>query len=178
VSKAKQCDVCRSKSGNRPHYTRHDGVVMCMDCWYQSEIAKGAQPFKAEKLYTGAKLPGFVDGAPQPAQCAEEIEVLPNGAKQSKVQVRMDLLPWAALMQVAEVLHHGAEKYGDDNWRGIPADSHLNHALRHVALHKAGDTSEPHASHIACRILMWLETLITEANNRKVKDDELSTSGG
>lgn len=85
------------------------------------------------------------------------IETLPNGSKQSKVDCRYDLFPPLALEAVSVVLSQGAEKYGVGNWKGIPADSHLNHAVRHVYRHLSGDRSEDHLEHAACRLLMALE---------------------
>lgn len=83
------------------------------------------------------------------------------GAKQSHVPYRCDLLPARATLAVAAVLHEGAAKYGPDNWRGIPVADHLNHAMTHVLAMLAGDTSDDHLEHAACRLLMALETKIT-----------------
>lgn len=86
------------------------------------------------------------------------MEVNPEtGAKQSKSFYRCDLLPPHAILRVAEVLHHGAEKYGAWNWLPIPFDEHLNHALIHLFAFQAGDTSEDHLGHAACRLLMCIE---------------------
>jgi hypothetical protein len=79
------------------------------------------------------------------------------GAKQSATLYRADLLPAAATLAVAGVLKHGADKYGDNNWRGIPVDDHLNHAMVHVFAYLAGDKQDDHLEHAACRMLMALE---------------------
>lgn len=84
-----------------------------------------------------------------------------KGAKQSATGRRADLLPPLALLRVAEVLHHGAEKYGANNWRGIAEPDHLNHALIHLLAHLAGDRQDDHLGHLACRVLMALETNLT-----------------
>ena len=42
-----------------------------------------------------------------------------KGGKQSALPYRCDLLPAQALLAIANVLHHGAVKYGPDNWRKI-----------------------------------------------------------
>ncbi len=86
-----------------------------------------------------------------------EVVVSPNGAKQSKTLYRADLLPQRATLAVAGVLHEGSVKYGDGNWKGIPVDSHLNHALIHIFVYLAGDRSDDHLEHAACRALMALE---------------------
>jgi hypothetical protein len=52
---------------------------------------------------------------------------------------------------MAEVLDHGAKKYGANNWRLIPVEDHLNHLLMHVYAFLAGDRSDDHLSHALCR---------------------------
>ena len=91
-----------------------------------------------------------------------KIEVTPQGGKQTAIDTRFDLLPFGALSMVAKVFGCGAGKYGDQNWRKIPAESHLNHALRHIALQQTGDKSEDHRAHAATRLLMWLELLLVK----------------
>lgn len=66
-------------------------------------------------------------------------------------------MPPRAVLAVAEVLKHGADKYGVDNWRGIPVADHINHAMIHVLAWLAGDRQDDHLSHFACRALMALE---------------------
>lgn len=80
------------------------------------------------------------------------------GGKQSAVPYRCDLLPPRALLDVAAVLKGGADRYGDDNWRAIGRRDHLNHALTHVYAYLAGDRSDDHLSHAACRLLFAMET--------------------
>ena len=87
--------------------------------------------------------------------------VAANGAKQSQVPYRCDLLPAKALLHIASILDAGATKYGDNNWRGLTAEDHLNHALVHALAYQSGDTQDDHAGHCACRMLMWLETTLT-----------------
>jgi hypothetical protein len=80
-----------------------------------------------------------------------------SGGKQSASPYRCDLLPARAVMAIAEVLKHGADKYGDNNWRKIPVADHLNHALAHAFAYIAGDGQDDHLSHAACRLLFALE---------------------
>lgn len=79
------------------------------------------------------------------------------GGKQSRTRYRCDLLPGRAVLAVAEVLSAGAEKYGEDNWRLIPVRDHVNHALTHLLAFVAGDGSDDHLSHAACRVLFALD---------------------
>lgn len=98
----------------------------------------------------GMVLNGEIDGS-------VDIETNERGGRQSKLAERADLLPPSALLAVAKVLKEGAEKYGDRNWRQIECQSHLNHAMRHLLNYLAGDKTESHLEHAACRILMGLE---------------------
>ncbi len=86
-----------------------------------------------------------------------------NGAGESLSPYRFDLLPAMALADVAKVMAAGAEKYGVDNWKALPPESHLNHAMQHIFAYIAGDTQEgnviEHARHAATRILFWLDVL-------------------
>lgn len=80
------------------------------------------------------------------------------GGKQSATPYRCDLLPPRGLLAVSKVLKEGADKYGVDNWRKIPRQDHLNHAMIHILALLAGDISDSHLEHAACRILFALET--------------------
>jgi hypothetical protein len=80
-----------------------------------------------------------------------------SGGKQSQSLYRCDLLPARASLAVAEVLHHGAAKYGPNNWRKIPTEDHINHAMVHLFAWLAGDTQDDHLEHAACRLLMGLD---------------------
>lgn len=74
-----------------------------------------------------------------------------QGGSQSLIPVRFDLIDAKALFEMAKVLHTGAEKYGEDNWRLISINEHLNHGLMHVYAYLAGDKSDEHLSHLLCR---------------------------
>lgn len=80
-----------------------------------------------------------------------------TGGKQSHSPYRADLLPPHALLAVAEVLKHGADKYGANNWQAITVAENLNHALVHLLAIQAGDTSDEHLEHAATRILFALD---------------------
>lgn len=95
------------------------------------------------------------------------IETLPNGAKQSAPPARLDLIPMRALMRVGSVLQEGAEKYGIDNWRGIPASAHINKVLIHLAAFLLGDTQDDHIGHACCRMQMALEKHLMDEEGKK-----------
>lgn len=75
--------------------------------------------------------------------------------KQSDIKARFDLIDPGAIAALARVLHEGAKVYGegDDNWRRIPVNDHLNHAVAHVYKYLEGDTSEDHLPHAFCRLM-------------------------
>lgn len=106
------------------------------------------------------RVPGLAPDAPT--------ETNEAGGKQSVVPYRCDLLPPLALLDVAKVLKGGADKYGSaplgqENWRLIPVQSHVNHAMTHLLAHLAGDQSDAHLSHAACRLLFALELTLESA---------------
>lgn len=74
-----------------------------------------------------------------------------RGGKQSNIPYRFDLIDGPALAAMANVLSEGAQKYGEDNWRLIDINDHLNHLLMHTYAFLAGDTQDDHLSHILCR---------------------------
>lgn len=74
-----------------------------------------------------------------------------RGGSQSHIPVRFDLIDGRALFEMAKVLHEGAEKYGEDNWRLITIEDHLNHLIMHAYAYLAGDKTDEHLSHILCR---------------------------
>lgn len=81
------------------------------------------------------------------------VTVNEEGGKQSKVLYRFDLADPVAMFEMTRVLQEGAEKYGDDNWRLIPVNDHLNHMLIHVYAYLAGDRQDDHLAHALCRAL-------------------------
>lgn len=74
-----------------------------------------------------------------------------KGGSQSDIPVRFDLIDGKAMFAMAKVLDHGAKKYGENNWRLIPVEDHLNHLIMHAYAYLAGDDSDEHLSHILCR---------------------------
>ena len=81
------------------------------------------------------------------------------GGMETASPYRCDLLPGKATLEIAKVLKQGTDKYQPDNWRLIPFESHINHALQHIFAHQAGDTQDNHIAHAACRMLFALELL-------------------
>ena len=107
-------------------------------------------------MFRARELPSHHQPVPMPVH-QEEIETYSNGAKRAAVQEAYHLIPPLGLQAVAEAMAKGAARYGDDNWRGLPKEVMVNHAIRHLVLWMAGDRSEPHAAHAACNCLMLHE---------------------
>jgi hypothetical protein len=71
---------------------------------------------------------------------------------------RMDLLPWAAIMEVAKHCENGAVKYGEHNVdRGIPTHSLCDSAARHLAKYPYGWADEPHLLAAAWNLLWSIQ---------------------
>ena len=104
----------------------------------------------------------------------KNVETVTNsaGGSQSKLVARFDLIPPTALFEVAVVLGEGAQKYGEDNWKLIPTNDHISHALAHLFAFLAGDTSDSHLSHAACRVLFAAHTSSNEAKPDTVEELE------
>lgn len=87
-----------------------------------------------------------------------------TGQKFDGGKVRPRLLPPFALITIAKVLDHGADKYGEENWRKLEnADKrYLDATLRHVLAYMAGQSTDPdsglpHLAHAACSLMFMLE---------------------
>lgn len=78
------------------------------------------------------------------------------------------------LIKVAEVLQYGVGRYEPNNWRLIPREEHLNHALIHIVAMIAGDTQDDHRGHALCRLMMAKATKESEnfSYNKYVKPKE------
>jgi hypothetical protein len=83
----------------------------------------------------------------------DEIVTNDRGGSQSNIGVRYDLIPGSVIREIALILSAGAERYGDDNWKLIPARDHINHAINHLFLWLDGDRTENHLGNAACRYL-------------------------
>ena len=71
---------------------------------------------------------------------------------------RMDLLPWAAIMEVSKHCEDGAKKYGEHNVdRGIPTSSLCDSGMRHLAKYLDGWTDENHLVAAAWNLLWAIE---------------------
>ena len=71
---------------------------------------------------------------------------------------RMDLLPWAAIIEVSRHCEAGALKYGTHNVdKGIPTSSLMDSAMRHAAKYLDGQEDEDHLLAAAWNLLWAIE---------------------
>lgn len=74
---------------------------------------------------------------------------------------RMDLLPWAAIMEVSKHCENGAVKYGEHNVDlGIKTSSLCDSGMRHLAKYLDGWTDEPHLLAAAWNILWAIQMTV------------------
>lgn len=119
-----------------------DPAAMMVDPVYPSNWTRAAEPARGEGLGLGKDAPVTTNAA---------------GGRQSHTPYRCDLFPPFAFLAVSEVLKHGADKYGANNWHAITVSEHLNHAIGHLFALLAGDGTDDHLEHAACRVVMALD---------------------
>ena len=75
---------------------------------------------------------------------------------------RMDLLPWAAILEVSKHCENGAKKYGEHNVdKGIPTHSLCDSAARHLAKYLSGMDDEDHLLAATWNLLWAVQMRIT-----------------
>lgn len=113
-------------------------------------------------------------------QRIEEPAVREDGGK-----LRFDLLPVRPLEEMVAVLSHGADKYGDDNWRkGMSWSRHYAAIMRHCWKWFGGQSIDPdsglhHLAHaaVSCMFLMeYMWERIGTDDRRKRTDGKTVTS--
>jgi hypothetical protein len=97
---------------------------------------------------------------------------------QSDLRHRFDLLDPAALYEMTNVLDSGARKYGDNNWKAIPVESHLNHLLAHVFAYLSGDRTVDHLSNAFCRAMFASGRAILDQKTPAKSTDTVGSEPG
>lgn len=92
--------------------------------------------------------------------------MFPSGAVRDlhgEDKVRMDLLPWAAIIEVSKHCEEGAKKYGEHNVdKGIPTHSLCDSAARHLAKYLDGQVDENHLV-AAVWNLLWAVQMVVKS---------------
>jgi hypothetical protein len=85
-----------------------------------------------------------------------------EGTKHDSGKIRMDLLPYDAIVEIAKILTFGASKYNDRNWEKGFHWSRVYGALqRHLTLWFAGqdndvESGRSHLAHAGCCLFFLL----------------------
>lgn len=80
-----------------------------------------------------------------------------NTSKEEMVKRLLDHFD-DALILIAKTMEYGASRYKPNNWRLIPEEDHINHALIHLYAMDQGDTQDDHKGHFLTRIMMAYAT--------------------
>ena len=89
-----------------------------------------------------------------------ETTVNEHGGKQSFVAASFDSIPPVVLRLLAQCLGFGRRKYGKENWKKIPIEDNLSHAMNHINEWRIGDRQEPHLVNAMARLTfaLWQAT--------------------
>lgn len=62
------------------------------------------------------------------------------------------------VLMIAKTMEYGIDRYKLNNWRLIPEEDHINHALTHLFMAEIGNTDDDHIAHFYTRIMMAYAT--------------------
>lgn len=92
-------------------------------------------------------------------------------------KVRMDLIPWPELEEIAKVYTAGARKYGENNWKKLPDgyNRYKGAMLRHLVEVEKGnvydeETGCMHAAQCAWNAIAMLHFNMKEIRERRGTD--------
>lgn len=83
--------------------------------------------------------------------------------KEELVKTRFDLVPWAAVNDIADVLSYGSQKYSANNWcRGTEWGRYFAALCRHIFAWWRGEDNDKetgfsHLAHAGCCLLFLME---------------------
>ena len=85
------------------------------------------------------------------------------GKKNDKAKTRFDLLQADFELAIAQVLTHGAKKYGANNWQKVeePTERYYAALRRHLSAWRMGkkmdeESGLPHLAHVACNVMFLM----------------------
>lgn len=89
-------------------------------------------------------------------------DVVTDGLKHDGGKLRLDLVPPELIEAVGAVMTHGAEKYGEGNWKKVEPKRYRAALMRHICkwlknpFGKDEYSGLPHLWHIACNVAFLL----------------------
>ena len=132
---------------------------------------KGCLGLKAQRTYNydEAYRIAFPEGEPTIKDSGERREFSSGAVRDmAEGKGRMDLLPWAAIMEVSKHSENGAKKYGEHNVdKGLPVSSFCDSGMRHLAKYIDGWEDEPHLLAAAWNLLWAIQM---EIKHPELKD--------
>ncbi len=146
--------VC-GRCGKNFETTASGSILFCPDCCREISWGGFLSPEileKSAKKPKAAVMGGIKDSG--------ERTTFSTGAQRDMHggKGRMDLLPWAAIIEVSKHCEAGALKYGVHNVdKGIPTSSLLDSAMRHAAKYLDGQEDEDHLLAAAWNLLWAIE---------------------
>lgn len=105
-----------------------------------------------------------------------------GGVKHDQNKIRMDLLPWDAVVEIAKIFTFGASKYADRNWEKGFDWSRVYAALqRHLTMWFQGQDKDPetgksHLAHAGCCLFFLLAFVLRDTgrdDRPKLPDEQL-----
>lgn len=87
-----------------------------------------------------------------------------GGVKDDRGKIRPDLIDPAFLIEIADVLRVGSEKYSDENWKVVEKKRYVAATMRHLLYWLNGEENDKddnisHLAHLAADVmfLRWFE---------------------
>ena len=93
----------------------------------------------------------------------DKYDVVTDGLKHDGGKPRLSLVPPILIRAVGTVMTHGAEKYGEGNWRSVEPARYRDALARHYCDYMENphgndkDSGLPHLWHLACNVAFLLE---------------------
>ena len=158
------CENCKFDKDCSPA-----GAKICDDCTSECPAVLHSEPKYCEQCNFTPKereenmrvdFSKAFDGLKQQIKDSGERREFETGAVRDMASGKglMVVMPAAALLRLSKHYEHGAQKYGKFNWqKGIPVDSFIDSALRHIFKYLDGWDDEDHLAAAAFNILGAME---------------------
>ena len=93
----------------------------------------------------------------------DKYDVVTDGYKHDGGKPRLSLVPPILIRAVGTVMTHGAEKYGEGNWKNVEPERYRDALARHYCEYMEDpygvdkQSGLPHLYHLACNVAFLLE---------------------